>query len=727
MVRFRALAALVAALLLGAMLRPSAAMTPPAEASVRFALSAEAGTAAALHRLAQTPVAGHSRHAVTARRTALAGLAPGAERRSAVVAWAQAHDLTVQRADDWAVTVSGPAPVLAALLATSLSHGRATSALSVPSALRGQVDSVHGLDDRPLLRAHAVPFGLTGPKLRTQYGVPSLGWTGAGVTVGTLNLTGWDPNDLAMYAAAAGTPLASGQITTIAVDNPPNPLVPDGSGNDFEVAMDAQAILAAAPQAKQRMYFAPNNGVGTIDVFDQMATDGQAGLLHVASTSWGLCEPKLPAWYRDAVGQAVDRMLAAGVTLYAAAGDAGMYDCSRPEAVDNTPTVDFPASHPGVVAVGGTRVGLAETAWGAIASSPGTSYAGNGGGGGSSAVYPRPSWQTGLGQSGTTRLVPDVASVADPSTGLGMVNGGSWWLGGGTSLGAPTWAGLTASALSAAGRTTGLGDVHPVLYAHPEAFRDITAGSNGYLAGEGHDLATGLGVPNWTVLGPLLTGTPIVDTAAPTSSARAALLTGTDTRTRFSWTARDAVPSSGLASYDVRVTQVGGTTVWQATETSGHRDLTLTAGRAYVLTVRARDAAGNLGAAATARVAIPYDDAALARSGTWSRRALSGDYRGSHLTSAVRGSRVSLSAAARSLTVGLVKAPTGGYVDVYVDGRRTARLDTWSSTTRVRQQVRLGTWTTTGRHTVVLIVVGGHRAGATGSSVRVDSLTVSPW
>lgn len=728
MARFRAIAALSAALLTGALLRPSAAVTPHAEGSVRLTLAGEAAAPQALHRLARTPLPARSAGGLRARAAALDALAPGPGARAAVVAWADAHGLRVQRADDWAVTVAGPADDLAGLFETRLSHGRAASALTVPAALRGSVAAAHGLDDRPVMRTHAVPYGLTGPLLRTRYGVPLLGWTGAGVTVGTLNLTGWDPADLATYAAAAGTPLASGQITTVAVDSPANPLVPDGSGDDFEVAMDAQAVLAAAPAAKQRMYFAPNNGVGTVDVFDQMATDGQAGLLQVASTSWGLCEPDSPAWYRDAIGQAVDRMLAAGVTLFAAAGDAGIYDCSRPEAVDNTPAVDFPASYPGVVAVGGTRAGLAETAWGAVAASPGTSYAGNGGGGGASAAYARPAWQAGLAQPGSTRLVPDVSSVADPSTGFGMVNGGTWWLGGGTSLGAPTWAGLTAAALSGAGRTTGVGDVHALLYAHPEAFRDITAGSNGSPASAGFDLATGLGVPDWSVLGPLLTGMPApADGVAPTSTAKAALVTGTDTRTRFSWTGHDALPSSGLSSYDVRVAQVGGSTVWQATTGARSRDLVLSAGRAYVLTVRARDVAGNLGPAATAKVVVPYDDGTFSRGGSWARLAKTGDYKGSHLSAAARGSRLTVAATGRSVTLGLLKAASGGYVDVYVDGRRTTRLDTWSSTTKVRQQVRIGTWSTSARHTIVLIVVGAHRTGATGSSVRLDSLTVSPW
>jgi hypothetical protein len=725
--RVRAAVVLALTLLAGILLRPSAAATPPAEGSVLLTLAARPGTAAALHRLAHTPLRDHARASVRARAEALGALAPGRSHRDAVVAWARQDGLEVLRADDWSVTVGGPAARLATLVGTSLQHGRATTELRVPAALRADVSAARGLDDRPVMHPHAVPYGLTGSTIRLQYGVPLLGWTGSGVTVGTLNLTGWDPSDLADYAAAAGITVAPGQITTVAVDNPPNPLVPDRSGGDFEVAMDAQAILATAPAAKQRMYFAPNTGLGTVDAFSQMADDGQAGLLHVASTSWGLCEPQSPGWYRDAIATAIDRMLAAGVTLFAASGDAGKYDCSRPDAPNNTAAVDFPASYPGTVAVGGTRAGLTETAWGSIAANPGTSYAGNGGGGGVSGAYSRPAWQGSLAQPGTARLVPDVSSVADPSTGLGMVNGGQWWLGGGTSLGAPTWAGFTAAALSGAGRTTGLGDIHLVLYAHPEAFRDITAGSNGFDAVTGYDLATGLGVPDWSTLGPLLTDTPVVDTAAPTSTATASLPSDTNTLARFTWAGHDPWPSSGLASYDVHVTQVGGGTVWSATTATTSRTLTLAAGRAYTLTVRARDAAGHLGPAATAHVAVPYDEGSFSRSGSWSRSLASWDFRGAHYTSRTAGNRLSLAFTGRTLTLGVVKAPSGGYVDVYLDGKRTQRLDTWASSTRARQLVRVGSWAASGRHTVLLVVVGAHRAGATGSYVRLDSATVTPW
>jgi hypothetical protein len=711
--RLRPALGLLAAVVLGAGLHPAAAASPPG--TVLLSLAQRPGDAATLHRLAH----GHGD-----RRAALAQLAPAATHLAAVERYAREQHLTVRRADAWTVTLAGPADTLATAFGTRQQQGRAISALHVPASLRTDVTTVSGLDPRPLLRPQLVPFGLTGAAVRLRYGVPLVGWTGAGVTVGTLNLTGWDPTDLTTYAGAAGLGVAPGQVTTIAVDGPANPLVPDGSGDDIEVAMDAQAILATAPAAKQRMYFAPNDGVGTVDVFNQMALDGAAGLLQVASTSWGLCETLLQSspWYVTQMTQAIDRMLAAGVTLYAASGDSGKYDCSRPDAVDNTPSVDFPASYPGVVAVGGTRAGLTETAWGNLLASPGTSFAGNGGGGGRSVLFSRPGYQ---GGSDPQRQVPDVSSVADPSTGLGIVSGGSWLLGGGTSLGAPTWAGLTAAALSAAGRTTGLGDIHATLYAHPEAFQDVLAGSNGYAAAPGYDLATGLGTPNWGVLGPILTGLP-TDTAAPTTTVTAGLLTGTDTRVRFRWAGHDPSPSSGIASYAVQVTQVGGGSVWSTTTGANSTMLTLAQGRSYVLTTRTKDVAGHVGPPATVRVSLPRDDAAFSRTGTWNRRDRSGDFLGSHVLSGARGSSATLTVTGRSAVLSVLRAPSAGYLDVYVDGVRTTRLDLYAASVLPRQAVRVLSSSTSGTHTIRLVVVGAHRAAATGSYVFLDSVTVSP-
>jgi hypothetical protein len=159
----------------------------------------------------------------------------------------------------------------------------------------------------------------------------------------------------------------------------------------------------------------------------------------------------------------------------------------------------FPASHPYVLAAGGTSLRrdgerLHETAW-------------RGSGGGLSRVYPAPAWQM---TGDPMRAMADVALNADPGSGYQVYYRGAWHMIGGTSVSAPIWGALVAlvnQARAAAGRAP-LGLAAPEFcevglatdFAAP-AFIDITAGDNGaYGAAPGFDLPTGWGVPQADVL-----------------------------------------------------------------------------------------------------------------------------------------------------------------------------------------------------------------------------------
>ena len=142
--------------------------------------------------------------------------------------------------------------------------------------------------------------------------------------------------------------------------------------------------------------------------------------------------------------------------------------------------------------------------------------------GGFSNLFTRPAYQDGEPGIGAMRGVPDVAADADPATGpaLAVETDGGYVIvpGGGTSVGAPFWAGIMALADQYAGRP--LGFVNPAIYAigrsrlYYSAFHDITEGNNtvvfpsgtvtGYSAGPGWDPVTGWGSPDAQVLVPLL-------------------------------------------------------------------------------------------------------------------------------------------------------------------------------------------------------------------------------
>ena len=97
-----------------------------------------------------------------------------------------------------------------------------------------------------------------------------------------------------------------------------------------------------------------------------------------------------------------------------------------------------------MTAVGGTTLStdahgnwLAEQGWYDVPLTQGS-------GGGSSVLFSRPPWQVGHEHAGPhdRRLVPDVAAVADPFTGVKFVFRQQVLVGGGTSQSAPIWAGL---------------------------------------------------------------------------------------------------------------------------------------------------------------------------------------------------------------------------------------------------------------------------------------------
>jgi subtilase family serine protease len=146
-------------------------------------------------------------------------------------------------------------------------------------------------------------------------------------------------------------------------------------------------------------------------------------------------------------------------------------------------------------------------------------------GGGYSGAFPRPALQAGLPAPGG-RAIPDVAYDADHDTGVPTVRTVSGRtqlvIGGGTSLGAPSWAAIAALADQRAGRR--LGFLNAAVYRlagsgqYAQAFRDVTQGDNtvrvrksgqvvivtGYSAGPGWDAVTGWGTPLASGLADLL-------------------------------------------------------------------------------------------------------------------------------------------------------------------------------------------------------------------------------
>lgn len=192
-----------------------------------------------------------------------------------------------------------------------------------------------------------------------------------------------------------------------------------------------------------------------------------------------------------------------------------------------------------------------------------------------------------------------------------------------------------------------------------------------------------------------VTGEPPEDTTAPSvrlTSLPASTIAAT---VPVHWSASDA--QSGVATYDVRWRSApysGGFGSWRYPSTWQHtsatsESLTLAAGHDYCVSVRARDAAGNVSGWSRATcVARAADDRALARTSSgWSRGTGAAYYDRTVTTTTGYHRTLSLSGVQLD-RLGLVATtcPTCGKVAVYVGSARIGSISL-SSSTRVNKRL----------------------------------------
>ena len=271
-------------------------------------------------------------------------------------------------------------------------------------------------------------------------------------------------------------------------------MVSDGpDGADGENALDIQ-ISQGVSGAPAYFFTAENSDAGILGGLAQMRTDPR---VTVGSLSWGGTESSYSPSSRTAINGELALWAAAGKVLCVAAGDNGSSDGGKGV------NVDFPASSPYALAVGGTSLqpNGAEAVWNDDPTSSAT-------GGGFSQFFAAQAWQLALGIV-KWRGVPDVAGNADPNTPWHILCDGQWIDVGGTSCSAPMWAGLIALLQAALGNRPLGGTIIPFLYGNPSGLNDIVVGNNGnWKAAPGWDPCTGLGSPNGTRLLSLLGGPP---------------------------------------------------------------------------------------------------------------------------------------------------------------------------------------------------------------------------
>ncbi len=327
------------------------------------------------------------------------------------------------------------------------------------------------------------PTGLSPTDVRNAYGLNQINFgsvtgNGAGQTIAIVDAS-YDPNiasDLQTFDSQYG--LQSPGSFTQYVENG---LWQINSGWALETALDVEWAHAMAPAANIVLVEAQPT---LSDLFSGVSFASQLPGVSVVSMSWGANEFSGESAYDSVFTTPAGHN---GVTFVAASGDSG--------------TTEYPSASPNVLSVGGTTLNVtsqgnyvSETPW----SDTGT---------GTSPFESQPTWQaaaaSAAGLSSSGRTTPDVSFVADPSTGVSVYDSipysgfgrTNWYTVGGTSVGAPSWAGLIAVANqglalngvgSLSNAQSSLYQISSSAFNHP-----ATTGS----ASTTYALTTGLGTP----------------------------------------------------------------------------------------------------------------------------------------------------------------------------------------------------------------------------------------
>jgi len=391
------------------------------------------------------------------------------------------------------------------------------------------------------LQSATPPLCYTPQQLRVAYGVQPLiakGITGKGRIITIIDAF-QDPtirSDLHLFDTLFG--LKDPQLNILAPFGLTrfNPKDPAQTGFAGEIALDVEWAHAIAPGATIDLVLAnvkQESLQGELAaLFQATGFAVQQNIGSVISQSFGVSEECAGNALMQQAHAIFQTARAQKQTVFASAGDTGAaaVRCAGGQPVALERGVNYPASDPLVTSVGGTTLQTAadgayvgETTWNGSQRGIGAT------GGGISNVFALPTYQQNIVNAGG-RGVSDIALDADPLTGVPVVTSsmmpGETMLipTGGTSVGAPVAAAMTALFDQAAGNKR-LGFLNSAFYrisqagVYAQAFHDVQTGNNtftfkngnghketitGFEAGVGWDSPTGVGSPDAANLATLL-------------------------------------------------------------------------------------------------------------------------------------------------------------------------------------------------------------------------------
>ena len=354
----------------------------------------------------------------------------------------------------------------------------------------------------------------------------SSGITGSGQTLAIVGRTNIHVADVTAFRSQFGLPVNN---PTVIVNGPDPGVI--STDEEAEADLDVEWSGAVAQMAAVKFVVsASTNSTDGIDLSAQYIVSNNTA--PVLSISFGSCESQMGSAERAFYTNLWQQAAAQGITAFIASGDSGAAGCDSPSETKATggQAVNGLCSSPYSVCVGGTEFNEAgnnslywsatdnasqgsalsyipEVAWNESASNGGSDLWATGGG--ASAYYSKPSWQSGPGvPADSKRDVPDVALSTAGHDGYLVDILGSFYIVSGTSAASPSFAGLMALVNQKTGARQG--NINTTLYplaalaasGGAPVFHAIAGGNNtvpgvtGFTAGAHYNQATGLGSPD---------------------------------------------------------------------------------------------------------------------------------------------------------------------------------------------------------------------------------------
>ena len=376
------------------------------------------------------------------------------------------------------------------------------------------------------------------------------GYNGKGQTIVVAGQSAIVTSDIQNFQTAAGLTVSDPTITLV----PNTGTSTIVSGDEGESDLDLEWSGAMAPGATINFVYTGSTSQG--GVFDSIIYAVDNKLAPIISVSYGSCEFDTGTYYQT-FETTTSQAAAQGQTILAAAGDSGSTSCFSTSSTDTLANqeqlnVNYPASSPNVLAVGGTEFNegnttgatqywsangstdvvtsalsyIPEMAWNDDSTYNGSGYIASGGGG-VSTDFTKPTWQTGVPgiPNDGHRDVPDIsldasnnhdaylfctsdqsnwntssspAQTSSCTSGFRDSSTGDLTAAGGTSFATPIMAGMLALISQKINATNGQGNINPTLYTlaansttYASVFHDTPTGSGNYCQAAGPTICAG--------------------------------------------------------------------------------------------------------------------------------------------------------------------------------------------------------------------------------------------